>query len=117
MSLSCHERRQLAAVERALSRDPVLSAVAGLFAQPPAGPRAPTTKTYRRWEPGLLIGIVLLGVATTVVGAALVVPALQVVGLTALAGGALAFAGTAIRRGTRARDATPALASQTRERG
>jgi hypothetical protein len=65
----------------------------------------------------MLLAIVSIGIAGTVTGAVLLVPALLAAGLVALLGGPLAFAGTAIRRGTRTRGPVPALAIQTREGG
>lgn len=116
MSLSCYERRELAAVERALSRDPVLRAVADLFPQPPARPQPRADRVYHRWQPALLLGAVLAGIAGTVVGAALIVPALLAVGLVALVSAMLTFAATAIRRGTQVRRRPePALTAPTRE--
>jgi hypothetical protein len=118
MTLSIQERRQLAAVERALSRDPVLSAVADLFPQPPVRTHRSNDSGYHRWRrPGMLLAAVLIGVTGTVTGAALVVPVLLAVGLVALVGGVLAFVGTTIHRGTHPRRAVPALAIQTREGG
>ncbi|HEX3650536.1 MAG TPA: hypothetical protein VHV49_19085 [Pseudonocardiaceae bacterium] len=103
MSLSEREQRQLAAADRALSGDPVLRALCELF----PGPAARGEFRAVRWTAHRLllvmvwsVVIMAVGLATTIVAAALADPPV-VVGPAVMVTAAVAFVVSAIRRGVR----------------
>ena len=104
MTLSEREQAQLAAVDRVLSRDPVLRALADLFVEPPKRLTVPAART-RHGRDRLLVtmvcclAVVLLGVGATLLGVHLAMPVLVGLGLGTMIGASLVFAVVAICRG------------------
>ncbi|HKN98642.1 MAG TPA: hypothetical protein VJX10_16100 [Pseudonocardiaceae bacterium] len=103
MSLSEYEQCQLAAVDRALSGDPVLRAVCDLFPRPPIRGELRAV----RWSAHRLLLVMLwslvamaAGLVATILAAALARSAV-VVGPAVMLTAAAAFLVAAIRRGIR----------------
>jgi Protein of unknown function (DUF3040) len=105
MSLSDKENRQLAAVDRVLSGDPVLCTIADLFPRPAAPipvSRLPSRRSMRRLLLVMLwsLAAVAVGLATTILAVTLVWP-VELVGPLVMVAAAAAFVVAAIRRGRR----------------
>ncbi|HEX5115570.1 MAG TPA: hypothetical protein VFW65_10280 [Pseudonocardiaceae bacterium] len=111
MSLSDKENRQLAAVDRVLSGDPVLRAVADLFPRP-ALPFLAGRPVVRRSTRRLLLimvwslAAVAVGLATTILAVTLARP-MELVGPSVMLAAAVAFVVAAIRRGARVVESQP----------
>jgi hypothetical protein len=111
MSFSDKENRQLAAVDRVLSGDPVLRAIADLFPRPAAA--IPVSRLLSRQSMRRLLLVMVWSLAAIAVGLATTILAVTVVRPVVLVGplvmvaAAAAFVVAAIRRGRRVVESQP----------
>lgn len=109
MSLSHHERRELSRIDRALSAEPALRAVAGLFPGPPRPVAVPRRGPVTRLDRALgrhptwyaLIGVVVaaLGLVCVALATAVRLEAVAVVGGVAAVAATVLLVVTIVRHG------------------